>query len=162
MAHPDDLPTQLAALRSRVSRLWRRRVLAHRRLLAGVCAGLAVLLLVQALRSPVPAVVATSETPTPASFAAAHPDAVVVPVRLPDAGMAALLGEGDHIDLIATDPETGGTRTVAHGAVVVAVSAVTGDAGSGGRLVVVGVTSGAVDDVASASVRDFLTYVYAH
>jgi len=161
MAKPDDLPTQLAALRSRASRLWRRRVLAHRRLLAGVCAGLAVLLLVPALR-PAPAVVATSEPASPASFAATHPDLAVVPVRLPDAGMADLLAAGDHIDLVATDPTTGGTRTVARGAVVVDLPAVAGDAGAGGRLVVVGVTSGAADEVASASVRDFLTYAYAH
>ena len=39
-----------------------------------------------------------------ASLAAAYPGAVAVPVRLPDAGMAALLRVGDRIDLVAADP----------------------------------------------------------
>ena len=54
-------------------------------------------------------------------LAAAHPDLATLPVRLPDAGQAALLDPGDRIDLLATDPQAGGSRVVAAGAVVLAV-----------------------------------------
>ena len=53
-----------------------------------------------------------------ASLAAAYPDDVVVPVRLPDAGMAALLRVGDRIDLVAADPQGDSARVVAAGVTV--------------------------------------------
>ena len=46
---------------------------------------------------------------------------VAVPVRLPDAGMVALLQVGDRIDLVATDPQGGGARIVAADVPVVAL-----------------------------------------
>lgn len=88
-----------------------------------------------------------------------------LPVRLPDAAMAALLRPGDHVDLYATDPSEGGTSAVARGVLVLAVppkndagNAVTGSLG--GRLVLVGVPPGAVSEVTNASVRMFLTVAF--
>lgn len=109
---------------------------------------------------------------------AGHPDLVAVPVRLPDAGMAALLRVGDHVRLFGTDAQSGETSTVADDALVLALPAAGGTdddsvSGSGvdhtdtgvttslgGRLVVVGVAERLVTLVTSASVRDFLTYAY--
>ena len=97
-------------------------------------------------------------------------------MRLPDAGMAALLRVGDTIRLLATDAQDGETATVADAALVLALpaegtgagarattSAGTGVmSGSGGRLVVIGIPESLVTRVTSAAVRDFLTYAYPH
>jgi Flp pilus assembly protein CpaB len=105
---------------------------------------------------------------------AGHPGLVAVPVRLPDAAMAALLRVGDRVELLATDPQDGSTTVPAPDALVLALpaagegpvtapnheNAVT--TGSPGRLVVVGVTEDLVTRVAGAAVRDFLTYAYRH
>jgi Flp pilus assembly protein CpaB len=105
---------------------------------------------------------------------AGHPELVAVPVRLPDAAMASLLRVGDRVELLATDPQDGGTTVAAPDALVLALpaagetpvtpqnppNAVT--SGSGGRLVVIGVTENLVTRVAAAAVRDFLTYAYGH
>lgn len=106
-----------------------------------------------------------------------HPDLVAVPIRLPDAGMAALLRVGDRIRLLATDPQGSdapvAVTTVAEDALVLALPAAddgtaaktssTGVTSAlGGRLVVVGVIESEVDRVTSAAVRDFLTYAYPH
>src|SRR5690606_31667389 len=48
-------------------------------------------------------------------------DDAVLPVRLPDAGMAALLRPGDVVDLLATDPGTGQAQVVATDVTVLAV-----------------------------------------
>lgn len=108
---------------------------------------------------------------------AGHPDLVAVPIRLPDAAMAALLRPGDHIRLLATDPQAGTTVTAADDALVLALpasdapdgkdgaSASSGNAvmtGLGGRLVVVGIPEIIVTRVTSAAVKDFLTYAYPH
>lgn len=90
-----------------------------------------------------------------------------VPVRLPDAAMAALLRPGDHVDLYATDPSAGQTSRVASEVLVLAVPAQTAAPNSvtgalGGRLVVVGVPAGAVSEVTEASVRSFLTVAFGH
>jgi len=164
---------ELSLWRERVRRSLRRHVLGHRRLLAGLCAALAELTALDALRPSSPAVVAAPPRPvTPASLAASHPALSVVPVRLPDAAMASLLRVGDRIDLLATDPDGGETTVVGDHALVLALppaggsdenggeSAVT--SGLTGRLVVVGVPPGTVESVTSASVRDFLSYAYAH
>ncbi|MBB6627231.1 pilus assembly protein CpaB [Nocardioides sp. KIGAM211] len=101
-------------------------------------------------------------------LAAGHPGLTAVPVRLPDAAMAGLLRAGDRIDLVASDPQGSGARTVAAGAVVVAVPRVADDAGTTtaaglpGRLVVVGVPPGDMEPLADASVRYFLTFAYTH
>lgn len=104
-----------------------------------------------------------------------QPGLTAVPVRLPDAGMAALLRVGDHVRLLATDPQEGATTTVAGDALVLALPRDDGAArpdgvaspsgvtnGLGGRLVVVGIPDGLVTRVTAAAVRDFLTYAYPH
>jgi len=107
-----------------------------------------------------------------------HPGMVALPVRLPDADMARLLRVGDHIRLLATDTRRGVTTTVAPDALVLALPAADAASGStaaagtgeangvtsalGGRLVVVGIEEDLVTLVASASVRDFLSYAYPH
>jgi Flp pilus assembly protein CpaB len=92
---------------------------------------------------------------------ATDPGRVALPVRLSDAGQAALLGPGDRVDVLATDPEQRTTSTVAFDAVVLA----TPDDGDGagaltGRVVVLGVTTEEVHQVTSAAVTAFVTYAW--
>lgn len=118
------------------------------------------------------------------SLVAAHPGLVAVPVRLPDAAMAALLDPGDRIDLYAVaaggdasaqDGAGAGAGTAVGGAgggaillatdvLVLAVphdgGTASGTGGLSGRLVVVGLGPGDVPAVTAASVRAFLTYAY--
>ena len=99
-----------------------------------------------------------------APLAAAYPDAVALPVRLPDAGMAALLRVGDRIDLVAADPQGATARRVASDLAVVALPAVDGEAASSGlpgRLVVLAVPEALVEEVAQAAVTGFLTFIYS-
>lgn len=103
--------------------------------------------------------------------ALAEPDAgsVAVPLRLPDAGLAALLRVGDVVTLLATDPQAGTTTTLTTGARVLALpaeddaSAATagGIAGTGGAAVVFGVPAAEVAEVSDAAARLFLSYVWA-
>lgn len=106
------------------------------------------------------------------ALTAGQPGLAAVPVRLPDAGMAELLEVGDRIDLFATDPQApagdpASTTPVAHDALVLALphDDAAGHSGvmsaSGGRLVVIGIAERLVPQVASASVRHFLTFAYA-
>ncbi|GGO72477.1 SAF domain-containing protein [Nocardioides deserti] len=94
-----------------------------------------------------------------------RPDLVAVPVRLPDAGMAALLEVGDEIDLLAADPRSGGADVVASGVPVLALpvddDAAVGGNGLTGRLVVVGAAVTEVTAVADAATRSFLTYAWS-
>lgn len=97
------------------------------------------------------------------AFAEAQPGRVVLPVRLPDAGMAALLRPGDEVDLVSTDPGTGESELVASGVRVLAAprdvpDGPTGD--GGGALVVVSVQPGDQLDVTSAALTKFLTVAY--
>lgn len=88
---------------------------------------------------------------------------VAVPVRLPDPGAAALLRLGDEVDLVATDPQAGTTRTVGRDVRVVALPESDGEVDPGaavGRLVVVEVEAGEAHDVAGAAVRDFVTVTF--
>ena len=99
-----------------------------------------------------------------ASLAAAHPGAVAVPVRLPDAGMAALLRIGDRIDLVAADPQGATARVVASDLTVLALPPVDDEAtasGLPGRLVVLAAPEGAREGMAQAAVSGFLTFTYA-
>lgn len=99
-----------------------------------------------------------------AGLAAAHPDLATLPVRLPDAALVSLLEAGDRIDLIATDPQAGGSRVVAAGALVLAIPdpvAAQGAATPAGALVVLGVEPAAVPTVSEAGVRWFLSYSYS-
>jgi len=161
--------TDLELWRDRARRRLCRHVLGHRRLLAGLCAGLAVLAVVSALRPAAPTTVAAAGRGSGPGLAASHPGLTVLPVRLTDADTAALLRVGDRVDLLATDSQTGETTVVCAGALVVGLPRADGNDGrnsvtSGltGRLVVIGVPPGAVEPVTSASVRDFLSYAYAH
>ncbi|MFT4289513.1 SAF domain-containing protein [Nocardioides sp.] len=205
---------------SRVLLRIRRRLLSHRRVLAALLTGLAVLAALRALSPGAPAsvelTVAARDLPAgvtlgagdlttvsvPASLVpdgataepagetlaaplrrgepvtdarlvgaalAAEPGQVAVPVRLPDAEMAALLDPGDRIDLLAVDPSANGpagAAQVATGVLVLAVpdsahseTAVT--SGLQGRLVIIGVAEELVDDVTNAAVRSFLTFAFA-
>ncbi|CAM3912203.1 SAF domain-containing protein [Nocardioides zeicaulis] len=88
-----------------------------------------------------------------------EPGRTVLPVRLPDAGMAALLAPGDVVDLVATDPGSGESRVVGHDVDVLAGAAEVpeGPTGSGGALVVVGVDDDEAVAVSSAALAQFLT-----
>ena len=99
-----------------------------------------------------------------APLAAAYPDDVVVPVRLPDAGMAALLHVGDVIDLVAADPQGRFARTVAGGVTVLALPAVDDEEVAGalpGRLVLVAAPAEVRESLAQAAVTGFLTFTYS-
>lgn len=200
----------------RFRRAVRRRVLARRRPLAALCAGIAVAAGVHSVTAPPAPTVAvlTAARDLPAGsvlgdsdleplpmppeavpegvapdavghtlaapvragepitdvrligsdLAAAHPDLATVPVRLPDSGLAALLEPGDTIDLIATDPQAGGSRVVAPDALVLAIpkpSEVSAASAPPGALVLLGVSPVSVETVSEASVRWFLSYSFS-
>ena len=90
------------------------------------------------------------------------PSRTALPVRLPDAGMVALLDVGDRIDLIATDPQGGGAQVVAAGVPVLAIPAPedAAVAGQPGALVVIGAEPTDVTVLADAGVRYFLTFAF--
>jgi Flp pilus assembly protein CpaB len=96
-------------------------------------------------------------------LATADPGLTALPVRLPDAGAVRLLAVGDRIDLLATDPQSGTTDTVAARAIVLALPAPAGTTGAEppGALVVVGVEPVEVAAVSGAAARLFLGYAYA-
>ena len=94
------------------------------------------------------------------ALALAQPGDTVLPVRLPDAGMASLLRPGDEIDLVATDPGTGVSAVVARDVTVLATPTGVADGpagGSGGALVVVGASASDATDISSAALAQFLT-----
>lgn len=93
------------------------------------------------------------------------PGETAVPVRIPDAGVVALLSVGDEVDLVATDPQSGTSEVVARGVRVAALPA-PGDSGgsdlaSAGGLVVVVAPSRDATDIAGAAVRSFLSVAFA-
>ncbi|WP_374457689.1 SAF domain-containing protein [Nocardioides sp.] len=93
-------------------------------------------------------------------LAEAETGRTVLPVRLPDAGMATLLRAGDEVDLMATDPGTGATYVVARGVTVLATPTQVPEGptgGSGGALVVVGATAAEAVEITSAALSQFLT-----
>ena len=99
-----------------------------------------------------------------AGLADAHPDLATVPVRLPDSALAALLEPGDRIDLIATDPQAGGSRVVAADALVLAIppaSEASAASAPPGALALLGVAPASVETVSEASVRWFLSYSFS-
>ncbi len=99
------------------------------------------------------------------AMAAAYPDLVVVPVRLPDAGMAGLLHVGDTVDLVAADPQGADARVVASGARVVALAAPDDEEALAGplpgRLVLVAVPQATTTGLAQAAVTGFLTFAFS-
>ncbi len=92
------------------------------------------------------------------------PGTVAMPVRLSDAAQAGLLEVGDAIDLLATDPESRSTITVASGALVLAVPEVEQDAPDAipGRIVVLGIPAAAVAEVTGSAVTAFVTYSWTN
>ena len=99
------------------------------------------------------------------ALTAGDPELTAVPVRLPDAGMVALLDVGDRIDLIGTDPQNSGASVVAAGVPVLALPRLSTDAGGSnqpGGLVIVGAAPTEVTRLTDASVRLFLTYAFSH
>jgi Flp pilus assembly protein CpaB len=91
-----------------------------------------------------------------------YPGLVAVPVRIPDAGAAALLEVGDRVDLLATDPTgTEPAFVVARGAQVIALPAAdegtTGIGAVSGRLIVVATIGTVAEDLAAQAVRGFLS-----
>jgi Flp pilus assembly protein CpaB len=93
-------------------------------------------------------------------LALAEPGQTIVPVRLPDAGMARLLHAGDEVDLLATDPGTGEATLVARDVTVLATPTDVPDGpagGSGGALVVVGASAGEAVTIAGAALTQYLS-----
>ncbi|WP_224278051.1 SAF domain-containing protein [Nocardioides lacusdianchii] len=93
-------------------------------------------------------------------LALAEPGQTILPVRLPDAGMATLLQPGDEVDLVATDPGTGASRIVAREVTVLATprGVPDGPAGvAGGALVVVGTSATEAIDISGAALSQFVT-----
>ncbi|GAA4821319.1 SAF domain-containing protein [Nocardioides caeni] len=90
------------------------------------------------------------------------PDTVAQPVRLTDAGQAALLGTGDRIDLIATDPRSGASLALAFDVTVLAVPPTdhASDPALPGRLVLLAVDAGDVLDITAASSTSYVTYTW--
>ncbi|WP_418060359.1 SAF domain-containing protein [Pimelobacter simplex] len=89
---------------------------------------------------------------------------VAVPIRLADAGQAALLAAGDVLDLLATDPRGADpSRVLARAAVVLAVpeASAAEDGALPGRLVVVALRSSDVYHVTAASVASYVTYTWS-
>ncbi len=94
------------------------------------------------------------------ALADAVPGETVLPVRLPDAGMATLLRAGDEVDLVATDPGTGDTAVVATDVTVLATPTGLPDGpagGAGGALVVVSASATEAIAIAGAALGQFLT-----
>lgn len=94
------------------------------------------------------------------ALAQAQGGQTVLPLRLPDAGMAALLRPGDVVDLYATDPGTGDARLLAVGVTVLATPTDVPEGpagGAGGSLVVVGVSPTVALALTGASLTQFLT-----
>jgi Flp pilus assembly protein CpaB len=93
-------------------------------------------------------------------LALAQAGQTILPVRLPDAGMASLLRAGDEVDLVATDPATGDSAVVAQDVTVLATPAGVPDGpagGSGGALLVVGTSASEAVEITSAALSQFLT-----
>jgi len=94
------------------------------------------------------------------ALAEAQDGQTVLPLRLPDAGMASLLRPGDVVDLYATDPGNGDARLLAVGVIVLATPQDVPDGpagGAGGALVVVGVSPAVALALTGASLTQFLT-----
>lgn len=101
------------------------------------------------------------------SLAAAYPGRVMVPVRLPDAGVAAMLAVGDELEVLAVGADDGDARTVA----VARVAGLPRDPPDGpvagaaglpdGRLVLLAVPEHEAPALAAAAVRHYLTVVWA-
>jgi Flp pilus assembly protein CpaB len=194
----------------------RRAVLARRRLLAALCAALAVLATVHANAAPPPprtsvltaahdlpagvvvrsddlrripfdprsvphgvvdaatAVGRTTAAPiragepvtdvrlVAASVLAGYPGLVAVPVRIGDSAAVRLLRVGDHVDLVAADPQgDSGAEIVASDVPVLAIPRAGEDSPglTNGAPLVLGVPEASVRGIAQASVASYLSVV---
>jgi pilus assembly protein CpaB len=102
--------------------------------------------------------------PAAAVAAAGVPDAAGVPVRLADAGVAALLAPGARVDLVGAGGPSPGPGTpepdpvvLASGAVVLAVLPAPDRAAGAAPVVVVALPAGLAARVATASLREEVT-----
>lgn len=96
------------------------------------------------------------------SMLAAYPGMVAVPVRIGDPGAVALLKIGDHIDVLAADPQGESEAVVvAADAPVIAIplQEETGAAVVSGGLIVVAITDRTAQDLAAAGVSAYLSLV---
>ena len=159
---PADLEPPIGDRRTRVRRAVRRTVLARRRPLAALCAGVAVVTAVHAVRPPQPPTVAVTVAARdlPSGTVLGR---VVLPVRIADPDAVALLRVGDTVDLVAADPRRGTASYVAAGVPELALPAAAdrqpGTATLGGRLVVLAALPSDVDRIAGASATDLLNVV---
>jgi pilus assembly protein CpaB len=87
-----------------------------------------------------------------AGFAAGGGGGAAVPVRLADAGVAAVLVPGNRVDVVTVGSHTDEPLVLAAGATVLAV--LPEDGGSSGRLVLVGAPPGQAARVAAASLTE--------
>ena len=87
---------------------------------------------------------------------------VLAPVRLSDAGVVALLVPGDRVDVVASDPDSGRTTTVARAVrVVTEPAASSDDAGATtGALVVLDVPDGDAEPLAQAVATGNVTVIW--
>lgn len=99
-------------------------------------------------------------------LAAAHPDRAVVPIRIPDAAVVALLRVGDRVDVMASDPAEAGARAevIASGATVLALPGTQGGTASShgagaanGALVVLAVEREAATRLLGSAARELLS-----
>jgi Flp pilus assembly protein CpaB len=97
------------------------------------------------------------------SLLAGYPGRVAVPVRVADAGAVGLLRVGDHVDVLAADPQ-GRTEAVvvASAAPVVALPSAPEAALASGGLVVLAVTEETARALASAAVSGYLSVAITH
>jgi Flp pilus assembly protein CpaB len=97
-----------------------------------------------------------------ASLLDGYPGLVAVPVRIGDPGAARLLRVGDHVDLLAADPQGAtGAAVVGSDVPVLAIPRQGAEAPglTNGALVVVGLGRDAARTVAQASVTSFISVV---
>jgi Flp pilus assembly protein CpaB len=94
-----------------------------------------------------------------------YPGRSAVAVRVPDAGVAALLTPGQRVALVATDPQGGRPpERLVDDAVVLAVPRASDDASGGaftGRLVVFAVPSEVAGDLVAAATSRYLAVVWS-
>ena len=100
------------------------------------------------------------------TLASGYPGDVVLPVRIADPDAAALLKVGDHVDLVATDPQRRTSSYVATDVTVVALPAPSALDSSvaaplGGRLVVVAALPSDVVPLETAAATALLSVVFS-
>lgn len=98
--------------------------------------------------------------PSLAALATGSTSATSVPVRLSDPDVAALLRPGDEVDVVVLGDDAGEVRTLAEGAVVLAVQPEDERRTGDGRLVVLGVPAPDAATVAAATLEAAVTVTF--